>query len=158
MEKGKVCYNKFMKIISNGPKETQKIATRIAEHLKPSSLILLTGDLGAGKTTFTQSLGKALGITRIINSPTFNIFKIYDEGRIPLYHIDAYRLEGAKQDLGFDEYIDGDGVCVIEWPNYIQYLLPNEYLKLDISWVDENTREINIDFVGDKYQQFKEVL
>lgn len=131
-------------------KETEELGLRLASLMEPGMLITLTGDLGAGKTTFTKSLGKGLGVKKTINSPTFTILKIY-QGRIPLYHMDAYRLEGISQDLGFEEYYESDGVCVVEWPNFIEDQLPKNRLIIDIHRVDENNRIFNITGIGDKY-------
>lgn len=102
----------------NTLEETKALAQRIADLLPRPSLITLSGDLGAGKTTFTKSLGKELGVKSTINSPTFTILKSYRMADgAPLHHIDAYRLEGIVQDLGFEECFD-EGVCVVEWRLY----------------------------------------
>ena len=92
-------------------------------------VFLLDGDLGAGKTALTQGIAKGLGIRRAVTSPTFTIQKIY-HGRLNLYHIDAYRLENTQQDLGFDEFFYDDGLTVIEWAQFVPYLIPEEYLKI----------------------------
>lgn len=143
----------MIKIETKSSDETQKLARKIGSKLFAGSTILLTGDLGAGKTCFTQGLAKQLGITRTVNSPTFTILKIYNDGKLPLYHIDAYRLSDGFQDVGFSELMEDNGVVVIEWPEYIKELLPREYLLIDIKWIDENTRVLNVDAVGDRYQQ-----
>ena len=116
----------------NTLEETKALAQRIADLLPRPSLITLSGDLGAGKTTFTKSLGKELGVKSTINSPTFTILKSYRMADgAPLHHIDAYRLEGIVQDLGFEECFD-EGVCVVEWPDYIEAALPKERLNIVI--------------------------
>ena len=107
--------------------------------------------MAGGKTTFTKGIGKALNIKQVINSPTFTILKIY-EGVMPLYHIDAYRLEGNNYDLGMDENSE-DGVTIIEWPEYYENYLPSDYIKVDFTYVDDNTREIKFSSCGDKYLQ-----
>jgi tRNA threonylcarbamoyladenosine biosynthesis protein TsaE len=138
--------------------QTQLIAMKFGSLVKPGMVILLSGDLGAGKTCFTQGLGKAMGISKTISSPTFTIMKVY-HGRLPLYHIDAYRLEHSFQDIGFDEVINGDGVCVIEWPDFVSPLLPREYLKLEIKWIEENVRDLIFEAVGQQYESLlSEVL
>ena len=104
---------------------------RIGETIFPHSIITLTGDLGAGKTTFTKGIGQGLEIKKIINSPTFTIVKVYS-GRMTLYHFDAYRLEGADDDLGFEEMFEDDGLCVIEWPQFIEDIIPEERLEIEI--------------------------
>lgn len=120
--------------------------------LPENSLITLSGQLGAGKTTFTQGLAKGLGVKKNVTSPTFTILKIY-EGRLPLYHIDAYRLEGLDQDLGFEEYIDGDGICVIEWSNFIENLLPKQCININFSIRDDGVRELEVTAYGEKYER-----
>ena len=107
--------------------------------------------MGAGKTRLAKAIGEELGISQTINSPTFNILKCYFSGKLPFYHIDAYRLEGIKQDLGFEEYIEGDGVCLIEWSSFIDYLLPNEYLNISIYIKNDEKREFVIESNGEKY-------
>ena len=144
--------------ITKDPKETKEIAFRLAKLLKEGSLLILTGDLGAGKTTFTQGLAKGLGIEKNVTSPTFTLMKVY-KGDLPLYHIDAYRLEGIDQDLGFEELLEDDGVCVIEWPVFMQDLLPDEYLQIDIKRIEEDdTRELSLIPKGEKYKKVVEEL
>ncbi len=136
--------------------ETQEIAMNLAEKLWAGSLIILTGDLGAGKTTFTQGMAKGLGIHKRVVSPTFNIMKIY-QGTLPLYHIDAYRLEGIDQDLGFEEMMEDDGVCVIEWPVFMENRLPKEYLQIDITRIEEeDARQLELIPFGEKYEKLVE--
>lgn len=102
----------------------------------------MEGDLGAGKTTFVGGVAKSFGLEEEVISPTFNIMKCYFDGRLPLYHIDAYRLEGQNIEIGLDEYIEGDGVCFIEWPQFIEPLLPDECLRIELRHKGENEREI----------------
>lgn len=114
--------------------DTQRLAEQIAGLVKDKTLtICLDGDLGAGKTTWTKAFGKALGVRGTINSPTFTIMKTYKmaDGR-PLVHIDAYRLEGAHQDLGFEERFD-EGLTVIEWGQFIQEQIPEDHLSISLS-------------------------
>lgn len=96
--------------------ETQRLGERLGRRARAGDIVLLTGELGAGKTAFTQGIGRGLGIAQTINSPTFTILKEY-EGRLPLYHFDLYRIEDPDElfALGFDRYFEGDGVCVVEW-------------------------------------------
>jgi len=133
-----------------------RLAQTIGQFLIPGSVIALEGDLGAGKTTFTQFLGRALGIDDTINSPTFTLMKIYDN-TLPLYHIDAYRLEGIDtlDDEAFIEYIDGDGVCVIEWYKNIEHIMPRDFLSLHIEYIDETSRQITLEGT-DHYEQIIE--
>ena len=112
----------------------------MGEFLNDGDVLILKGDLASGKTTFTKGIGKALNIREVINSPTFTILKIY-EGDHTLYHIDAYRLENNLYDLGIDEN-QPYGITVIEWPEYYENFLPEEYLEVDIRELSEEEREI----------------
>ncbi|MFV0255278.1 MAG: tRNA (adenosine(37)-N6)-threonylcarbamoyltransferase complex ATPase subunit type 1 TsaE [Erysipelotrichaceae bacterium] len=143
---------------TNNSEETQDLASKIALKLWAGSTILLTGDLGAGKTCFTQGLARGLNIKKIVNSPTFTILKIYNEGRLPLYHLDAYRLSSGFQDVGFSELIEDDGVMVVEWPQYLQPLLPKQSLNINIEWLSADRRRITISATGDKYINLLEEL
>lgn len=148
-----------IELVVRNEEETCRLAKIISEYCFEGFLITLNGELGAGKTRFSKALGEFLGIKQNITSPTFNILKCYFDGDLPLYHIDAYRLEGMKQDLGFEEYIEGDGVCLIEWSSFIDYLLPEEYLNVDIYIIDENQRKFVIKSKGDRYEQIvKEIV
>ncbi len=128
-------------IITHSEDETRKIAESLGERINDPSVITLEGDLGAGKTTFTKGLGKGLEVKRIITSPTFTIIKEYI-GRLPLYHIDAYRLEHSEEDLGLDEYILSDGVTVIEWAQFIADSIPDNKLAITINYLADEQREI----------------
>lgn len=121
-----------------------RFAAILAKLVQQKDVICLNGDLGTGKTTFTKFFAAHLGIKEIVNSPTFNIIKCYFNKPLSLYHIDAYRLEDNNFDIGLDEYIDGDGVCVIEWGNFIKEYLPETALVVDITRVDENKRDIHL--------------
>ena len=146
-----------MNLTINDINDTKRIATILAQHVKPNNVILLKGDLGVGKTTFSQFFGKALGVEGIISSPTFNIIKSYD-ARLPFHHMDCYRLEGAEDDLGFDDYFYGNGVCLVEWPQMIEDFLPEDYLTIEILRVDEMRREMVIVANGKQSRQLLEVL
>lgn len=132
--------------------ETILLGEKIGSLLKKSDVILLTGDLSAGKTTITKGIGKSLGVKKIINSPTFTIVKEYS-GNIPLYHLDLYRLNGLNNDFDLEEYIGGDGVCVIEWPFQIEEILPKEYLEINLERIDATSRTITIKGNGSRYEQ-----
>ncbi len=131
--------------ISKSKEETQKFGAFIANLFSRGDVILLKGDLGAGKTTLTGGVAKALDIEEDVISPTFNIMKCYFKGKIPLYHIDAYRLEGQNIELGLEEYIEGDGICFIEWPQYIEPLLPDETLSISLTNQGDNNRMITLE-------------
>lgn len=131
--------------ISKSKEETQKLGAFIANEFLPGDVVLLKGDLGAGKTTLTGGVAKALDIKDDVISPTFNIMKCYFKGKLPLYHIDAYRLENQNIELGLDEYIEGDGVCFIEWPQYIEPLLPDETLSITLKNIGGDNRSITLE-------------
>ena len=131
--------------------ETARLGLSLAGLFVPGDVVLLKGDLGAGKTTFTGGVAKGLGIEEHVISPTFNIMKCYFDGRIPLYHIDAYRLENQPIEIGLDEYIEGDGVCLVEWPGYIESLLPDERLEITLRHAGGDSRDIEIRGVGERF-------
>ena len=147
-----------MKFITKSPSETQRIAEELIKKLKPNSILALKGNLGSGKTCFTQGLAKALGIKKIITSPTFALLKIYPikheaikskhKNKIKkLYHFDLYRLNDEKGllDLGFEEILEqGDGIIVLEWPERAQKILPKKTININFKFIDENTRMIEI--------------
>ncbi len=143
---------KEWKVVTDSPQKTKALAEMIGRAVSAGMLITLSGDLGAGKTTFTQGLAKGLDIDRKVTSPTFTIMKEY-KGRLPLYHIDAYRLENITQDLGFEDYIDGDGVCVIEWANFIEYVLPEQLLNIEFTINDDDSRTLTLQGHGEKYEE-----
>lgn len=124
--------------------ETKALAQQLAKQLEgKQALLLLKGDLGAGKTTFTKYLGKALGVNKIINSPTFTIMKSYrmGDGR-NLHHLDVYRMEGLDQDLGFEEVFEEDAICIVEWPQFIAQSLPRQRLEISIYQKEGEQREV----------------
>ena len=137
--------------------ETQKVAYAIGKWVKPGMILTLEGDLGAGKTTFTKGLAKGLDIKRNVNSPTFTIIKEY-QGRLPLYHMDVYRLENGADEIGLDDYLYGEGVCVIEWASMIEDLLPNERLDIKIFRDGELERRIELLPIGSEYETVSEEL
>ncbi|KIL50587.1 tRNA (adenosine(37)-N6)-threonylcarbamoyltransferase complex ATPase subunit type 1 TsaE [Jeotgalibacillus soli] len=144
--------------ISHHPDETAAKAEQLGELLGSGDVLTLEGDLGAGKTTFTKGLAKGLGVKRVVNSPTFTIMKEY-MGRIPLYHMDVYRLGEEWEDLGFDEYFEGEGVTIVEWAHLIQEQLPEERLEISIYHLNEWERKIFFTPYGHKYEQLcKEIL
>ena len=131
--------------------DTDRLANVISKLVFRGFLVLANGDLGAGKTRFAKALAKEIGVSSNVTSPTFNILKCYEGKEYDFYHIDAYRLEGMKQDLGLEEFIEGDGICFVEWSEYIEYILPDEYLIMNISIVENNERIFNIDAKGERY-------
>lgn len=131
--------------------ETLQFSKELAQKLQPGDVITLEGDLGAGKTTFTKGLAVGLDINKNVSSPTFTIIKEYN-GRLPLYHMDVYRLEDSYEDLGFDEYFEGQGVTVVEWAHLIEEQLPNELLQIKITHGEENSRILTITPIGKRYE------
>ncbi|MDR2661163.1 MAG: tRNA (adenosine(37)-N6)-threonylcarbamoyltransferase complex ATPase subunit type 1 TsaE [Lactobacillaceae bacterium] len=125
--------------------DIQKIAQKIATSLKIGDVLLLNGDLGAGKTTFTRFLVSFLGGKNIrVSSPTFTIMQIYkgDELKFPIYHFDAYRLEGiGGMDQGYEDYIYGDGISIIEWGEFIKDILPDKYISITFKRSEQNTEQ-----------------
>ncbi len=134
--------------------ETIKLGEKIGRLLKPGDVVLLLGDLSAGKTTITKGIGKALGVNKIINSPTFTIVKEYKGSKCDLFHLDLYRLDGLNEDFDLEEYMDRGGVCVIEWPFQVKEILPSEYLLIELKITSENERIINVSGIG-KYQEIE---
>ena len=114
--------------------ETYNIGRKMGEAAKPGDVICLLGDLGVGKTVFTQGFAAGLGIREPVSSPTFTIVQSYDEGRIPFYHFDVYRIGDVEEmdEIGFDDYVFGEGVCLIEWANLIEEILPENYETVKI--------------------------
>lgn len=119
--------------------ETRKFGEELAGTLKAGDIIALIGDLGTGKTTLTKYIARELGIMQAITSPTFNIICEYHEGRLPLYHFDVYRLNSSDEmlELGYEEYFFGDGVCIVEWADKIQDLLPENTKRIYITYGDQ---------------------
>lgn len=136
---------------TNSEKETFELGIKIGNCMKKGDVISLNGDLGAGKTHLVKGIAKAFGIDECITSPTFTIVNEYKDGRLPLYHFDVYRINDIDEmyEIGFDEYLYGDGVCVIEWGNIVDELLPENTIRIDIKVLEgENRRQITI--TGDK--------
>src|SRR5438067_8988595 len=130
--------------------ETRAIAARIAAHLKSGDVILLYGDLGAGKTTFTQGLAEALGVREPVTSPTFTLVQEYAGKSLRLYHFDAYRLDSPEQvaDLGFSEYLERGGVVVVEWADRLDWLAPPDALHIRIAPQERDRRLLNLTATG----------
>lgn len=119
---------------SKCPKDTFDIAYNLGQNSKAGDVICLIGDLGVGKTLFSQGFAKGLEINEIVNSPTFTIVQQYNDGRLPLYHFDVYRIEepDEMEEIGYTEMVYGDGVCLIEWANLIEDILPDHYTRVTI--------------------------
>lgn len=142
-------------VLTQHPEETAALAHRLAAHLQAGDLILLQGGLGAGKTTFVQGLAQGLGVREPVTSPTFTLIHHYSGGRLPLYHFDLYRLEGEEEvaDLGFEEYLEQQGVIVVEWAERLGSLTPSEYLRVNITRSGESARTLEIQPFGARYER-----
>jgi len=147
--------------ISHSVEQTRRVGARLGRLLLPGDVILLAGEFGAGKTCLTQGIAQGLGVTRWVTSPSFALVNEYPEGRLPLYHIDLYRLASVQEalDLGLDEYLYGSGVSVVEWPGQALAALPPEHLWIELSVISETKREMYFTAAGQRYcdllQQFK---
>ena len=119
---------------SFSPEETFAIGERLGREAKPGEVYTLIGDLGVGKTVFTQGVARGLGITEPVNSPTFTIVQIYEEGRLPFYHFDVYRIGDVEEmeEIGYQDCFFGEGICLIEWANLIEEILPEHYKEITI--------------------------
>lgn len=121
-------------IHSMGEQETQELGEKLGRNAAPGQVYTLIGDLGVGKTVFTQGFAKGLGITEPVNSPTFTIVQIYEEGRLPFYHFDVYRIGDVEEmeEIGYEDCFYGEGVCLIEWADLIEEILPEHYTQITI--------------------------
>ena len=142
--------------ITRSRQQTQALGEQMGKLAEAGMIWTMSGDLGAGKTTLTQGIARGLGITRTVSSPTFTILKIY-QGRLPLYHFDAYRLEGTHQDLGFEEMIGTDGLSVIEWPEYLELDMAQP-LQITLRRHGEDEREIVMETTNERYYAMLEEL
>ena len=123
-----------MVIETRSPEETYHLGQQLGEKALPGQVYALTGDLGVGKTLFTQGFASGLGITENVNSPTFTIVQVYEDGRIPFYHFDVYRIGDVEEmdEVGYEDYVYGEGVSLIEWANLIEEILPEHYRRITI--------------------------
>lgn len=143
-----------MIIETNTAKETYEFGKSLGEQAKAGTVYTLIGDLGVGKTVFTQGLAKGLGIQEPISSPTFTIVQVYEEGRLPLYHFDVYRIGDVEEmeEIGYEDYFYGEGVSLIEWANLIEEILPEKYTEIKIEKDLEkgfDYRKITVTAIGD---------
>ena len=133
-------------MLTNSAQETRLAGQKLAECLQAGDVLLLLGDLGAGKSEFTRGIAKGLGVTATVASPSFTILNVYEEGRIPLYHFDWYRLQSVEElyEMGMEEYLGGDGVAVVEWPSQCPEAIPETRLEVTITPVGETQRSITL--------------
>lgn len=146
------------KFTSRCEEDTMEIAENLESEKFPGMVICLDGELGSGKTVFVKGFAKALGLTETITSPTFSLVKEYVNGELPLYHMDVYRLDDSGEDFGLSDYLNQDGVCIIEWPEMIEEQLPEERLDIKFKVLDENTRVLVFTPYGQKYEDLCEAV
>ena len=144
-----------MVIETHDPEETFEVGRTIGMNAKPGQIYTLTGDLGVGKTVFTQGVAAGLGITEPVNSPTFTIIQEYEDGRLPFYHFDVYRIGDLEEmeEIGYDDYFFGQGICLIEWAELIEEILPEKRIEVTIEKDLEKGfeyRKITIEGRGEK--------
>ncbi|MBE9536315.1 MAG: tRNA (adenosine(37)-N6)-threonylcarbamoyltransferase complex ATPase subunit type 1 TsaE [Proteobacteria bacterium] len=146
--------------VADSVEKTNSLGRELGSVVRAGDMIALSGELGAGKTTFVKALATGLGISEDdVSSPSYTLLNEYD-GRIPMYHFDLYRLEGADDvdDLGFDEYMDGDGLAVVEWADVAPQILPSEYLEIKIMIKGKESRNLELKGIGERYVKLVEHL
>lgn len=136
-----------MTYITHSAQETVDLGEKIGSLLKSGDVIAMTGTLAAGKTTITKGIAKALGITDVVTSPTFCLISEYEGTKMPLYHMDVYRLDGPEDfiNLGVEDMLDGDGVCIVEWSEKVSSELPKRTIKIEITPLEDESRQIKIE-------------
>ena len=141
------------KYTSRCEEETLELAENIESEKFPGMVICLNGELGSGKTVFVKGFAKALGIQETITSPTFSLVKEYHDGEMPLFHMDVYRMEDSKENFGLDDYLNQEGICIIEWPEMIEEQLPEERLDVKIKVIDDDVRVFVFTPYGEQYEE-----
>ena len=131
-------------MITRSAAETRALGKKLAARLQPGDVLLLEGDLGAGKSELTRGIAAGLGVTETVTSPSFTILNVYESGRCPLYHFDWYRLESSEElyELGMDEYLGGDGIAVVEWPGRGPDAVPEGAVRIRMTAAGDNERKI----------------
>ncbi|HEU0264713.1 MAG TPA: tRNA (adenosine(37)-N6)-threonylcarbamoyltransferase complex ATPase subunit type 1 TsaE [Geobacterales bacterium] len=151
----------MQQLISQSADETERLGERLGALLAAGDVVALVGELGGGKTCFTRGIARGLGVdpTQPLTSPTFTLMQQY-QGRVPLYHFDLYRLAGTADDhdLGFEEYLEGDGAAVIEWAERLPGLLPTERLTVTFHWQDDEERSLCFEPRGERYEELVKTL
>ena len=151
----------MIKFKAGSAEETTGLGEKLGRLLQKGDTVCLTGELGTGKTAFTGGIARALEIEGYITSPTFTIVNEYHEGRVPLYHFDVYRIGSPEEmyEIGFEEYLAGDGVVIIEWAELIESILPEQYISVKIERDEKNLQDgrwITFDFKGPRYKGYDE--
>lgn len=139
-----------MRFVSHSVTQTQQLGASLATQLKPGDVLLMLGDMGVGKSEFTRGLARGLGVKGYVTSPTFTILQVHEDGCMPLYHFDWYRLSDVEElyELSMDEYLYGDGISVIEWPSRGEEAIPESYLQVELIPLGEDERAIELTPVG----------
>ena len=137
-------------MITRSPEETRALGVWLAGRLHAGDVVILTGDLGAGKSELARGIARGLGIRGPVPSPTFTILNVYTEGNVPLYHFDFYRLNSPDEiyEMGMDEYIGGDGIALIEWPDLCREVIPRDHLRVSLERKEDDTRQIRMEAAG----------
>ncbi len=152
----------MLDLISHNVEQTQRLGARLGALLLPGDVLALQGELGSGKTNFVKGLARGLGVRASVHSPTFILMNEYREGRLPLFHVDAYRVESAAEAwaLGLDDYVNDMGVTVVEWAERIRAVLPDENLWIEFRYISDTKRALLMQAHGERYhsllQEFKE--
>lgn len=136
---------------TSSPDETRRFGAALSRQLQPNDVLILRGDMGAGKSEMTRGIARGLGITGYVTSPTFTILQVHEGGRLPLYHFDWYRIEDAEElyELSMDEYLQMNGVAVVEWAERVPEAVPESYLEITLTPMNENERSIELQPAGD---------
>ena len=146
------------KFTSRSIDDTFNLAENLESEKFPGMLICLSGELGSGKTAFVKGFAKALGITETVTSPTFALVKEYHDGEMPLNHMDVYRLEDSDEEFGLKDYLNGDSVTIIEWPEMIEDQIPEERLDIKFKVVDDDVRVLVLTPHGKQYEEFLDAV
>jgi len=149
----------LLDIVSHGAEQTRRLGYHLGMLAQPGDVVLLEGEFGAGKTTFTQGVARGLGLdAHYVNSPTFTLINEYRGGRHRLYHVDLYRLEGMEEisTLGLEDYFDGSGVTVVEWPQHAEGMVPDDHLLVRFGYLSDTKRTLRFFAQGDRYRQLIE--
>jgi tRNA threonylcarbamoyladenosine biosynthesis protein TsaE len=146
----------LLDIVSHGAEQTRRLGFHLGVLAQPGDVVLLDGEFGTGKTTFTQGVARGLGLDpHYVNSPTFTLINEYRGGRHRLYHVDLYRLEGMEEiaTLGLEDYFDGSGVTVVEWPGHAGAMVPGDHLLIRFGYLNDTKRTVRFFAHGDRYRQ-----
>ncbi|MBO8126289.1 MAG: tRNA (adenosine(37)-N6)-threonylcarbamoyltransferase complex ATPase subunit type 1 TsaE [Firmicutes bacterium] len=152
---------KSTQLTTGSPEETKALGSKLGRLLWPDSVVLVSGDLGAGKTVLAQGIGAGLGLTERVTSPTFTIIQEHSSGRLPLFHADLYRVGFPEEleEIGFEEYYRRGGVLLVEWPQRLgEELWPEEYLEVELEQLGPKERRLTLTAVGEKYEELVDNL